>query len=63
MVERGNLFQDLNQVLSSELAGSTASRNQRRQPNFGHANSCWRGIGLDHSSTVNTWMVLVLPVV
>ena len=43
MVERGDLFQDLDQVLSSELAGSTAGGNNRRQPDLSHANSYQKG--------------------
>jgi hypothetical protein len=36
--EGGDVAQDLNQVLSSELAGSTTRRDERRQANFGHDN-------------------------
>ena len=36
MTERRNLLQDLNQVLSAKLAGSTASRNELRQTHLVH---------------------------
>ena len=36
MIEGSNVLQDLDQVLSAQLAGSTASRNELRQAQVAH---------------------------
>jgi len=39
VIEVSDLRQDLNQVLGSQLAGSTAGRNERRQAHLVHVSS------------------------
>ena len=36
MIEGSDLLQDLDQVLSAQLAGSTAGRNELRESQFAH---------------------------
>jgi hypothetical protein len=36
MIEGSDVLQDLDQVLSAQLAGSTAGRNELRQSQFAH---------------------------